>query len=407
MRHSTIFKRAIFLALAVCAGAGSFARADLFVLATGGRFEGQLLNPQESPRETYMVKVESGAVVTLPKAQVSRVVAENAAEQLYTKYLAKMPATVEGHWTMAEWCVKNGLLAQREFHLQAIIELDPGHEPARLALGYNNIDGHWIKPDEHAAGRGLVKLKGAWRTPQDVALAESRAKVEEAERQWRADIKTWRSWLSRNSKAAEGLANLRAIRDPMASPALVDLIDDDRETAAYRLLYAELLGEMAKDSPLARGALVNHALYDKAPEVREKCLEYLERCDRRSVAPMFATALGDKDNKVVNRAAAALGRLEATEHIQDLIEALRTRHKFVVTTGNGGGGIGASFSPSNGSFSAGGSTKVVFNEINNDTVLTALVALTGGKNLGYDKTAWLEWFASTRTPKSFDLRRRP
>jgi hypothetical protein len=408
MRHKSIWNRAAVLALCCCAFSISAAHAELFVLTTGGRFEGVLLNPQQSPRETYVVKVDSGAVVTLPKAQVTRVVEDNSSEKLYAQHLGKMPDTVEGHWTMAEWCVKKGLLAQREFHLQAIVAHEPGHEQARLALGYNNIDGRWIKPDDHAAGRGLVKHKGAWRTPQDIVLAESRAKADAADRQWRADIKTWRSWLSRNSKSAEGLANLRAIRDPQASPAIVDLIDDAKEPPAYRLLYAEILGEMANNSPLARGALVNHALYNKTPEVREKCLEYLERCDRRAVAPMFATALGDKDNKVVNRAAAALGRLEATEHILDLIEALRTKHKFAVTTGSGGGGgIGASFSPGNGSFSAGGKTTIMEQEINNDTVLTALVALTGGKNLGYDKNVWLEWFASTRVPKTLDLRRRP
>ena len=41
-------------------GGANPARADLFVLRTGGQVEGELLNPDEKPRESYVVKTQFG-----------------------------------------------------------------------------------------------------------------------------------------------------------------------------------------------------------------------------------------------------------------------------------------------------------------------------------------------------------
>jgi len=49
------------------------ARGAVFVLATGGQIEGQLLNPDEQPRQSYVVRTETGGTVTLTSAQVDRV----------------------------------------------------------------------------------------------------------------------------------------------------------------------------------------------------------------------------------------------------------------------------------------------------------------------------------------------
>lgn len=394
------------MALAIGMASPVRLQADTIVLHTGARIEGTVLNPHESPREKYILQLDDGARLILSKNQVARVVPQSKAEADYERYLAKMPNTAEGHWLMAEWCVRNNLPAQREFHLRSLLEFEPEHEKARLALGYTNIDGRWVKPEEHNQRLGYVKYKGAWRTPQDVALSTAREQAQSAERKWKADIKTWRGWLNRPSKQAEGLANLQAIDDPRASPALVELLDDQREPPHHKMLYVELLGRMAPRSPLARGALVNQALYSPDPQLRDKCLDYLANCDKKVVAQMFVMALRDKKNEVVNRAAVGIARMNDPDAIPALIEALTTTHRYVVNSG-GGGSIGASFSPSGSSFSAGNGPQQVERERRNEHVLNALTAMTGGKNFSFDKDAWRQWYAESKLPERYELRRAP
>lgn len=384
------------------------ASADTFVLGSGGRIEGTLLNPEQSPREFYLVALESGAKLSLAKSQVARVLAANSAEAQYDQYLQKMPNDAEGHWKMAEWCVRNGLTAQREFHLREIIKLDPTHQRAHLALGYTNVDGRWVIPSAHNEQLGYVKYKGSWRTPQDVAIATARLRMEEAETKWRVDIKMWRGWLKRPSKAGEALANFAAIDDPVASPAIVEILNDPDEPFEVRQLCIDVLGRIAVKSPLARGELINRALYDADGQLREKSLDYLEKVGApRAIGAAFAKALGDKRNEVVNRAAVGIARLKDEEAVPQLIEALVTKHKYVVTTG--GGNIGASFGGPGGGLgglsAGGGGPKQIERDHQNESVHQALVALTGGNNLGYDEDAWRQWYAESKTPKEFNLRR--
>ena len=49
------------------------AQGAVFLLVTGGQIEGQLLNPQENPRQSYIVRTETGGTVKLALSQVDRV----------------------------------------------------------------------------------------------------------------------------------------------------------------------------------------------------------------------------------------------------------------------------------------------------------------------------------------------
>ena len=59
----------------------SIAVADEFVLNNGGRIVGELLNPDESPRTKYIVKTDSGGVMTLSAAQVKEIHTKSDAER--------------------------------------------------------------------------------------------------------------------------------------------------------------------------------------------------------------------------------------------------------------------------------------------------------------------------------------
>ncbi len=49
------------------------ATGEVFVLRSGGRVVGELLNPDEIPRKKFIVKTAAGAQVTLDRSQVKQV----------------------------------------------------------------------------------------------------------------------------------------------------------------------------------------------------------------------------------------------------------------------------------------------------------------------------------------------
>jgi hypothetical protein len=122
---------------------------------------------------------------------------------------------------------------------------------------------------------------------------------------------------------------------------------------------------------------------------------------------VLVSSLKSKKNPVVNRAGWGLGQLGDPAAIPALIEALTTKHKFLMGSGGGNGNYNLGFSPTGGnSFSTGGGPKMVEREIENKAVLTALTKLTPeGTNFGLDKRAWRNWYALTRNGEGKSLRR--
>jgi hypothetical protein len=97
------------------------ARADIFVLANQGEIRGELQNKTESPRQTYIIEVAGGGQVTLDKDQVVEVRRETPAQQEYERRRAAAADTAADHWSLAEYCRQNLMLANREQHLRRIL----------------------------------------------------------------------------------------------------------------------------------------------------------------------------------------------------------------------------------------------------------------------------------------------
>src|SRR6185436_11718920 len=99
------------------------------------------LNPDQSTRETYVIKTPAGGQVTLQAGQVKQVVPQSAKEMEYDRVRLQYPDTAQGHWDLSEWCLKNKLIKQRTTHLERVISLDTNNAEARRALGYISKDG--------------------------------------------------------------------------------------------------------------------------------------------------------------------------------------------------------------------------------------------------------------------------
>lgn len=382
------------------------ARGEIFQLANKGRIEGKLLNPDEQPREKYVIETKAGGRITLAKAAVADVVHQSAAQTRYEEIRPQYPDTVEGQWELAEWCRENGNSAARKTHLARILELDPNHPAARKGLGYTQLDGKWVTQDSVMQARGYVKYKGRWVVPQEVELIEQRQRTDKAEADWRGKLKRWRDWLD-SDRAEEAVIQFRAIRDPDALPALTRALKEDANDA-HRALYAQAVSSI--QHPKALALLVQLSLEDPHEEVRLTALDFLSVERHPDVIAQYVSGLRSKNNQSVNRAAECLRVMNSPTAVEPLIDALVTTHKHKITSGSPdsinstfnttpGGGGGAP-----GGLSVGQSTRVITQRLRNPAVLDSLIKLTG-VNFDYDVPRWKQWLATRKEPVNLDARR--
>ncbi|MBP85522.1 MAG: hypothetical protein CMJ64_02210 [Planctomycetaceae bacterium] len=382
--------------------ASTSAQADVFLLANGGRVEGKLLNPRETPRRVYVVQPTDGGSLTLARSDVAEVVAK---PDVYRSYQAALPLMVDteaAHWDMAEKCRKARLDDERNFHLEQVLRHNAEHAEARYALGYSKLDGKWQKQDDWMVDQGYVRHRGAWKLPQELAIGQREKDYDEQIIEWKKRVKLWRSWvLKGRDRVGEGAANLKAIRDPRASAAIAALLKKEGDPRALKELYVTVLARFRNDGA-AIGALTWAGLHERDRQVREKALEALADGGSPLAIEVFIKTLEDDNNAMVHRAAIALSHMKnAKMSTLPLIDALITEHKRTV----GGGGIQPTFgSGGTGGLSVGGKPKVIKEKHRNEPVLHALVALTGA-NHGFDQAKWKKWYVLQNTPQNVNLRR--
>lgn len=394
LRFSTLS----LLALGIVS-APSATQADIFKLKSGGEIRGELANADESPREKYVVRPYAGGELTLPAAVVSQVVHQRSTDVEYEKAKVKMADTVDQHWKMAEWCHENKLYGNRDIHLQRIIELEPDHADARRRLGYERLGERWLTRDEIRKEKGYVKHGNRWVLPQELELIKQREANDKSQRDWHKKLSLYRRWLD-GDRAGAARREILDIRDQAADKPLATKLDSEKDPRV-RELYAEALGNLG--TPLAVKTLVEYSIGDSSRNFREFCRDLIEKHKPAGALPLFVKGLGDKDNAVVNRAARGLGRLGDPAAVRPLIDALVTKHKFIINQGGGAGSISPTFSrDANGNggagLSSGGGPKIIIRSLHNDEVLAALVKLTG-QDFDFDVDGWKSWFAANKQEK--------
>jgi tetratricopeptide (TPR) repeat protein len=130
------------------------------------------------------------------------------------------PKNAEALYQLGLWAKANGLAADALVLFQEAISLNPNHEFARRALGYQSFQGKWMTSNEVKTAMGLIEFEGDWMTPQAkeavlVArtlekerklLEEARKKLEEERAKARAEADAQRRDL--DARAAEIAAKL-------------------------------------------------------------------------------------------------------------------------------------------------------------------------------------------------------
>jgi hypothetical protein len=382
------------------------AHGDTFTLASGGQVDGEIVVSPDVPKDKMLIRTNSGGELTIDKNQVKQIDPHSPTEAEYERIRPTFLDTVDGQWQLAEWCREHSLLKQRRMHLERIISLDPNHKQARAALDFRFIDGRWIQPDELMKQRGYVRYKNTWKLPQEVDLIEARHKNDAAELEWRTKVKRWRSAIEARPDFAKQMTDdLFANADAAAVPAVKQMlaIESDRKV---KIRLIETLVKLGTADALSVVAM--RTLDDDDEEVRLSALDALKATKHPELTSSYVKALRSSDNLRVNRAAYCLGILNDKSAIVPLIDALRTRHKFIdpgsgnpgqmTTTFGNGPGLGG------GGLSVGGGPKEVKVWLENHEVLKALIAITG-ENFEFNEAAWKNWYARQKKPTTLDARR--
>lgn len=128
------FVKRFFVLIVLLAMLAPPAAAEVFLLAGGGRIQGDLVNRDEVPRRKYIIRTDDGAVISLDAARVQKVLHQRLDEVEYERIRPTYADTAAAQWELAQWCREHKLSAKRVLHLRRVIELDPEHVEARRAF---------------------------------------------------------------------------------------------------------------------------------------------------------------------------------------------------------------------------------------------------------------------------------
>jgi len=276
------------------------------------------------------IQLLSGAEVTVASASVERIERRPVRFEEYEHRARKLPDTLDAHWDMAEWCRTNTLPAQRDAHLERVLEFDPEHRKAHYGLGHTFQDGHWMTREEYdqlKRDQGYVKYDGRWVPEEKLDDIRAREQRTQAELDWFPKVRVWlkQATGTHPSRAADGLANLRNIRSPDAVPALVQFLGESPspDVRSMFLTLAEQIGGPRLAVPLA--AL---AVHDEVLGLREQSLRMITEEQHELAQRYLISELRDPLNTVVRRSGNVLGRVGNEDAVPALIHALVTTHSY-------------------------------------------------------------------------------
>lgn len=409
----------LIVVVAVLLSANS-SRADVVQLKSGGVLRG-VVTP-DAAGGSVRIQLVSGAVISVDRDDIAEIAKRPLKFEQYEAQRQLLADTPEAHWELAEWCREHSLVEQRRPHLERVLDFDPDFKPAHIGLGHTFYEGEWLTKEEYEDRKreqGLVKLNGKFVPANQVEALQAQAAQSKAEKDWFAKVKLWLNWATGKlaPQAADGLANLRGIRDPDAMPAMVQLLGKSKLDDVRRL-FIQLAGPIG--GPQAGVSLSTLALRDDNRELRDLALNALKKDQQEIAQAIFTRALIDPNNEIVRRAAIALAKAGNAESVSPLIRALVTRHRFNIRVAvptnsfrsDGSGYSNDALIPPEilaglraGQYPNGvilppppvGTTKVVpvAVDIRNDEVLLALKKLTK-HDFGYDEPAWLRWWGLDR-----------
>lgn len=310
-------------AVAASLGVGALdARADRIVLRGGGQLRGKVLPVPGEPGKVEVLTESGKTPLIFRKEQVGQVIVEPG---ILDEYLSKRDAlepTASAHHELARWCAEQKLADLAERHDLRAIEIEPDFAPSREALGHVRQGDRWLTADEFREHQGLVKHKGRWITREEKERIDDQSVVAAQHSSWARQIRVLRLAMQSGDPARrlEAEQQVRAIKDPAAVRPLLQAFGQDPEP--FRTFLAGTLGAIPGIE--ASRALVDQLLAEDVPEVRTSILAEVRERNPDDVFPLLARTLKSKNPPLINRAAWALGQLDAVATVPSLVGALTT-----------------------------------------------------------------------------------
>jgi hypothetical protein len=316
--------------------AGS-ARADVVELRGGGQIQGKVVPDPKNKDRVQVLLLQGRRPLSFQKGQIVRVIPKASALDGYVVKREKTAGTAEAQYELGYWCEQNRLTDLAKMHYELALGHDPDFELAHKKLGHTKVEGSWLTRDDLTAAQGLVKYKGRWVTPEEKTKLEDGDKLSAAQGSWLRRIRLLRQALMSGSsdRRREAESQLMAIRDSDAVRPLVRVFGQDE--APRRILLALVLSAIA--GPESTAALVQRILDEPDSEVRTVTFDHLKQRNDAGVSRRFIRALGSEDVKVINRAAWALGNLNALESVPHLVPMLITYEDRIVVPPLDGGSL--------------------------------------------------------------------
>ncbi len=292
------------------------ARGDVIVLRGGGQVRGKVVaDPTAKPGERVLVVLPKGKTpLSLRKDQIVQVRPEPGPLDEYAARREKLPPTARGDYDLGAWCEVNDLPDLARLHFEAALKRDPDFPEARAKLG------------DRLATLGARREKEE--APDDPPSQDPAAP----------------SWTSRIKAILQGLVSESADRRREAEEQLMELKDPEAigpmvkvlggRDADVRAILARALGAIPGEA--AARALVDMLLREPEDVARMAILDELRRREEPGIASRLTRALRSPDVPVINRAAWALGNLDAFAAVPRLLDVLVTAEQRVVLVPSGG-----------------------------------------------------------------------
>ena len=436
----------------------SSARADVIVLKGGGQVQGKVIaDPTSKKGDRVQVVLPRGKTpLNLRKDQILEILPKPGPLDEYAARRQKLAPTARADYELGAWCDAHRLPDLAQVHFEAALRRDPEFAEARTKLGHVAKDGRWLTPDEQRREAGMVLHRGKWVTEDEKAREDEQAQESAGSASWTRRIKIILQGLVSESadRRREAEDQLMELKDPEAVGPLVKVLGG--QDADVRILLARALGAIPGDP--ASKALVDMVLREPEDHVRASILEPLRRREGNLVPSRLTRALKSPDVRVINRAAWALGNLDAFASVPRLLDVLITVEQRVELVPSGGpaysGPPGAlmAFNGSSAAYLTGpvvgpgvaafgatvvpntfaldpfnGGAPITFGDgmgprfvgadkgpqpqlmtftSQNVEVLAALNRLTG-QDFGYDVDAWRAWVSRSFNPKPVPDRKAP
>jgi hypothetical protein len=239
-----------------------------------------------------------------------------------TRRAALAADDVAGLCRLGLWCGENGLTLEARGCYEAALAIDTECLAARKALGYEKVEGLWLRGDALRKARGFVRLNGRWVLREEAVAhhEKRRAKLLKNERtkaeMERAAVLVRALGAEETDVRERARASLAAMSgEPLRRPLIAAL--NSSGPVEMRKGAVEILATY--DAQESLRPLIRASITDPSPAVRDAAVSAVRAYGLSGVLAPYATALGSMRPQIRNNAIQAIGTLGDIEGIGVLI----------------------------------------------------------------------------------------